>query len=90
MARCEFPSSGPTYFGDYIDFGRNRYRKYPGWVHLILIRKVTDIAAVGIQDKNLPKRFETAFKDIPTNVWHVFEDPKVCYDLVKQVVEPGS
>jgi hypothetical protein len=41
------------------------YRTFPGWVHLILIRKVTDIAAVGIASKNEPERFEKAFTDVP-------------------------
>ena len=41
------------------------YRTYPGWVHLILIRKVTDIASVGIAEKNEPQRFETAFQGVP-------------------------
>ena len=64
----------------------SRYRKYPNWIKLILIRKVTDIAAIGIAEKNEPKRFETAFAGIPTNIWLVFEDPAECYDLVKEVV----
>jgi hypothetical protein len=62
------------------------YRKHPGWVHLILIRKVTDIAALGIKSKNEPKRFEKAFKDVPTSVWHVFEDTQECYKLVSDLV----
>ena len=62
------------------------FRKHPGWVHLILIRKVTDIAALGIESKNEPKRFEKAFKGVPDNVWHVFEDPQECYKLVADAV----
>jgi len=53
---------------------------------LILIRKVTDIAAIGIEEKNEPKRFEKAFKNVPNNVWHVFESPQECYDIIKSVV----
>jgi hypothetical protein len=70
------PSSNPKY----------RYRKHEGWVKLILIRKVTDIASVGLQEKNDPKRFETAFKDIPTDAWHVFETPEECYQIIKDAV----
>ncbi|KAK4031388.1 hypothetical protein C8A01DRAFT_21381 [Parachaetomium inaequale] len=40
-------------------------RAFPGWIKLVLIRKVTDIAAVGIEAKNEPKRFEEAFVGVP-------------------------
>jgi len=40
-------------------------RAFPGWIKLILIRKVNDIAAVGIEEKNAPKRFEDAFEGVP-------------------------
>jgi len=66
------------------------YRKYAGWVKLILIRKVTDIASVGIQEKNEPKRFESAFKGIPDDIWHVFETPEECYQIIKDVVSKDS
>lgn len=62
------------------------YRTYPGWVKLILIRKVIDIAAVGIQEKNEPQRFETAFKGVSRHAWHVFEEPEECYQIIKDVV----
>jgi phosphatidate phosphatase APP1 len=64
----------------------NTYRAFPGWVKIILIRKVTDIASVGIAEKNLPERFEKAFHDVPRDVWHVFEDPAECYDIVSKAV----
>ncbi|KAI1636665.1 hypothetical protein F4809DRAFT_650423 [Biscogniauxia mediterranea] len=51
------------------------YRAFPGWVKLILIRKVEDIAAIGIEAKNEPERFEKAFKGVPREAWHVFTDP---------------
>ncbi|KAI0196938.1 hypothetical protein F4808DRAFT_452624 [Astrocystis sublimbata] len=54
------------------------YRRYPGWIKAILIRKVEDIAAIGIEAKNEPERFEKAFEDIPRDVWHVFSDPESC------------
>ncbi|CZS91817.1 related to actin cytoskeleton organization and biogenesis [Rhynchosporium agropyri] len=65
------------------------YRKHKGWVKLILIRKVTDIAALGIEEKNEPKRFEKAFKDVPKDIWHVFETPDECYPLIKTTVARG-
>ncbi|KAK3498984.1 uncharacterized protein B0T23DRAFT_400688 [Neurospora hispaniola] len=54
------------------------YRKHPEWIKLILIRKVADIAAIGTEAKNAAKRFEDAFKGVPREVWHVFEDPAEC------------
>ncbi|KEY69529.1 hypothetical protein S7711_02064 [Stachybotrys chartarum IBT 7711] len=65
------------------------YREKPGWVKLILIRKVTDIAAVGIEEKNDDKRFEEAFKGIPRHVWHVFEEPRECLRIIKDAVRRG-
>ncbi|EFX00096.1 actin filament organization protein app1 [Grosmannia clavigera kw1407] len=62
------------------------YRSFPGWVKLILIRKVADIAAVGLAEKNEPARFEKAFHDMPTSAWHVFEDPAECYAHVQRVI----
>lgn len=61
-------------------------RLYPGWVKLILIRRVTDIGAVGTEEKNLPARFEAAFEDIPRDLWHVFDDPSECQPLLHKVV----
>ncbi|KAK7949336.1 phosphatidate phosphatase APP1 [Apiospora aurea] len=66
------------------------YRKYPGWVKLILIRKVPDIAALGIESKNEPKRFEKAFKDVPLERWHVFEDPAECRAIIQKMVAAES
>ncbi|KJZ79453.1 hypothetical protein HIM_00922 [Hirsutella minnesotensis 3608] len=65
------------------------YRTRPGWIKLILIRKVTDVAAVGIQEKNEPERFERAFWDIPRDAWHVFEDPRECVDIIKAAIARG-
>ncbi|OAA65620.1 actin filament organization protein app1 [Niveomyces insectorum RCEF 264] len=66
------------------------YRTFPGWVKLILIRKVTDIAALGIEEKNEPARFEKAFEGVPASVWHVFEDPAECYALAERVLGDGD
>lgn len=62
------------------------YRSFPGWVKLILIRKVEDIASIGIEAKNEPQRFEEAFKDVPRDVWHVFKDPAECNEIIHRVV----
>lgn len=56
------------------------YHRYPGWIHAIIIRKVTDVSHM--EEKNKPERFETAFKDIPPEAWTVFEDTKELYDFV--------
>ncbi|KAJ5085420.1 hypothetical protein N7532_010191 [Penicillium argentinense] len=56
------------------------YKRYPGWIHAIAIRKVTDVS--NMEEKNEPERFEKAFKDIPDDAWIVFEDPKELYDFV--------
>jgi len=71
--------SDPEAYGDAC-------RMFPGWIKLILIRKVTDISAIGIQEKNEPQRFEKAFEDIPRELWHVFEDPVECQELIHKVV----
>jgi len=65
------------------------YRLYPGWVKAILIRKATDITAVGIHEKNEPKRFEEAFKDIPRDTWFVFETPRECEQLLQVTIARG-
>lgn len=49
--------SDPEAYGDIC-------RKYPDWVKLVLIRKVTDIAAVGSDRKNESERFEKAFEGV--------------------------
>lgn len=76
--------SDPEVYGD-------AYRAYgAGWVRLILIRKVTDIAALGIEDKNKPERFEKAFEGIPKGVCHVFEQPAECYQIIREAVARGA
>lgn len=50
--------SDPEAYGDAC-------RAFPGWIKLVLIRKVTDIAAIGIEEKNEPRRFERAFEGVP-------------------------
>lgn len=62
------------------------YRAHPDWVGLILIRKVTDIAAVGIEAKNEDERFEKAFKDVPRQKWHVFENAGEVKQIISQAI----
>ncbi|KAJ5083635.1 hypothetical protein N7456_013062 [Penicillium angulare] len=59
------------------------YRKYPSWIHAIAIRKVTNVGHM--EDKNKDERFEEAFKDIPSEIWTVYEDPVELYDFVDQL-----
>lgn len=66
------------------------YRTSPGWIRLILIRKATNVAEVGIDEKNEPERFEKAFEDVPRHAWHVFEDPAECLDIVKKTIREGQ
>ncbi|PNY25050.1 Phosphatidate phosphatase APP1 [Tolypocladium capitatum] len=63
------------------------YRTIPGWIKLILIRKATDVAAFGIDEKNEPQRFERAFEDIPRDAWHVFEDPSECAQVITNAMK---
>ncbi|KAJ5122610.1 hypothetical protein N7476_006075 [Penicillium atrosanguineum] len=56
------------------------YHRYPGWIHAIIIRKVTDVSHM--EEKNKPERFEAAFKDIPPEAWTVFEDTHELYAFV--------
>lgn len=65
---------------------QHSYRLFPGWMKLILIRKVEDVAAVGLEEKNEPQRFETAFEGIPREAWHVFTDPSECLQIIKDAV----
>ncbi|KAI9934183.1 hypothetical protein AWENTII_008580 [Aspergillus wentii] len=56
------------------------YKKYPGWIQAIFIRKVTDVPRM--EKQNAPERFETAFKGIPAHIWKVFEQPEEIHNLV--------
>jgi phosphatidate phosphatase APP1 len=65
------------------------YKKYPGWIQAIFIRKVTDIPHM--EQKNSDGRFQDAFKGVPQNVWKVFENPEELYEHVGKLkvnVEP--
>ncbi|CAI6336573.1 unnamed protein product [Periconia digitata] len=54
------------------------YRKHSKWITAIYIRKVTGVAELD-SGKNLDERFEKAFKGVPREVWHVFEDASELY-----------
>jgi phosphatidate phosphatase APP1 len=70
--------SDPEAYGD-------MYRKHPDWVKAIFIRKVTDVSEMKDGDKNDPKRFEHAFRDIPRSVWRVFETPDELHAAVQSL-----
>lgn len=53
------------------------YRKYPGWVKAIFIRRVMEASEMQGSEKNKPERFEKAFEGVPKNVWRVFEEDQV-------------
>ncbi|CAD6498777.1 BgTH12-04437 [Blumeria graminis f. sp. triticale] len=59
------------------------YRMHPGWIRLILIRKVTDISSTSIGSRNETTRFSKAFKGIPKEDWFVFESPNECYSILR-------
>jgi phosphatidate phosphatase APP1 len=56
------------------------YNRYPGWIHAIAIRKVTDVEHM--EEKNKAERFEEAFKNVPSSVWTIFEDTQELYAFV--------
>ncbi|KAF2873994.1 actin filament organization protein-like protein App1-like protein [Massariosphaeria phaeospora] len=62
------------------------YRRYPKWIGAIYIRKVTGVAEMDDGKKNDPERFETAFKDVPKDIWYVFSDPDELYQKVDELV----
>ena len=51
---------------------------------------MTDIAAIGIKEKNEPVRFEKAFTGVPSDIWHLFETPDECYQIISGVVGKDS
>lgn len=64
------------------------YRTYGHkWIRLILIRRVTGVAAIGIDEKNKPERFEKAFENVPRKVWHIFDEPSECYQIIEDIVK---
>jgi phosphatidate phosphatase APP1 len=67
------------------------YRRHPGWIRAIFIRKVTGVAAAAMdeEEKNKPERFTKAFKGVPDDVWHVFEQPDELYERVDRLVAAG-
>ncbi|KAI9889013.1 MAG: hypothetical protein M1814_006071 [Vezdaea aestivalis] len=61
------------------------YRKYPGWIKRIFIRKVTDVAEMNEGDKNKDERFEAAFEGVPKEVWTLFEKPEELATAVQAI-----
>lgn len=41
----------------------------------------------GLGEKNEPERFEKAFKDVPREAWHVFEDPNECVSIIERTIK---
>jgi len=65
------------------------YRRHPGWIRAIFIRKVTGVAEANMDEKNQPERFTKAFEGVPDDVWHVFEQPAELYERVDRLVAAG-
>ncbi|KAF1835829.1 hypothetical protein BDW02DRAFT_266396 [Decorospora gaudefroyi] len=63
------------------------YRKFGKWIGAIYIRKVTGVAEMDDGQKNNPERFEKAFKDVPRDVWYVFEDAQELYAKIDALPE---
>lgn len=71
--------SDPEAYGD-------MYRKFGGnWMKRIFIRKVVGVEGMNVKEKNAPERFEKAFKDVPKDVWTVFEDPNELYEEIDKL-----
>jgi phosphatidate phosphatase APP1 len=62
------------------------YRKHTKWIGAIYIRKVMGVEGMDEEKKNAPERFEKAFKDVPKDVWYVFEDAQELYAKVDALV----
>ena len=64
------------------------YKKFPGWIKAIYIRKVLGLAFM--EEKNKPERFTKTFEGIPETVWKVFEHPSELSDHVKNVASGAT
>lgn len=65
------------------------FKKFPGWIRLILIRVVEDEPYM--TEKNKPERFETAFEGVPSDIWRLFTHPqKDLAEHVKHVAEEAN
>lgn len=64
------------------------YKKYPGWISAIYIRKVLD--APHMEKKNLPERFEKAFEGVPANVWRVFVLPDELVQHISTIAKENN
>jgi hypothetical protein len=63
------------------------YRRHKKWIGAIYIRKVMGVEGMDEEKKNNPERFEKAFRDVPKDVWYVFEDPQELYAKVDALVQ---
>ncbi|KAF2204882.1 hypothetical protein GQ43DRAFT_446394 [Delitschia confertaspora ATCC 74209] len=81
LPRRKFICIGDSTQTDPESYGE-MYRKHPGWIGAIYIRKVKGVAGMDEEHKNDPDRFRKAFKGVPESVWYVFEDPSELYAKV--------
>ena len=56
----------------------------------IFIRKVTGVAEQDETHKNSDERFEKAFKDVPKEIYYIFENPEEVYEKVDALVGSGD
>ena len=56
------------------------YKKFPGWIKAIFIRRVTD--APHMKEKNKQERFDEAFKGVAPYVYTVFDSPNELQHLI--------
>lgn len=59
------------------------YAKHGKWIKAIYIRKVNGLP--NMEEKNSTERFEETFKNVPRDVWKIFETTEELYGLVDQL-----
>ena len=63
------------------------YRRHPDWVRAIYVRRVPAAGdSDAMDDKNADERFAKAFKDVPKDIWRVYDDPAELYPAVEQLL----
>ncbi|TQS37899.1 hypothetical protein Golomagni_01610 [Golovinomyces magnicellulatus] len=71
-------------FHPLLSLTRPRYRMFPGWIKLIMIRKATSF--LGVKPRNTPKRFIKAFEGVERDHWFIFETPDECDIIIRKVI----
>lgn len=64
------------------------YKKFPGWISAIYIRKVLD--APYMEKKNKPERFEKAFEGVPAHVWKLFVLPDELVEHISAIADEAN